>query len=42
MEDLALLSQWIAASRMRINVYKSSIMWFHIKPTRSRAPPLPI
>jgi len=42
MEDLALLSQWIAASRMRINVCNSSIMWFHIKPTRSRPPPSPI
>ena len=36
-ENLTSLSQWIVASRMQVNVGKSSIMWFHCQRSKKRA-----
>ena len=36
-EDLTSLSHWIVASRMQVNVDKSSIMWFHCKRSKNIA-----
>ena len=38
-EDLTLLSQWIVACHMQVNVNKSSVMWFYIKQSKRRVPP---
>ena len=36
-EDLTSLSQWIVASRIQVNVDKSSIMWFHCQRSKNKA-----
>ena len=33
--DLASLGGWIAASKMQVNVEKSSVMWFSVKSPKS-------
>ena len=35
-DDLSSLSSWIAASRMQVNVRKSSVMWFRIRQSKAR------
>ena len=36
-EDLTSFSHWIVASRMQVNVDKSSIMWFYCKRSKNIA-----
>ena len=37
-DDLDALSQWIVLSKMRLNLKKSSVLWFSIKPSVSAVP----
>ena len=37
-DDLNALSQWIVMSKMRLNLKKSSVMWFSIKPSAAAVP----
>ena len=37
-DDLDTLSQWIVLSKMRLNLKKSSVLWFSIKPSVSAVP----
>ena len=37
-DDLNALSQWIVMSKMRLNLKKSSMMWFSIKPSAAAVP----
>ena len=30
-DDLCVLSKWVALSRMKLNLFKSNVMWFSIK-----------
>ena len=39
-DDLNALSQWIALSKMKLNLQKSSTMWFSIKPSAASLPPV--
>jgi len=39
-EDLHVLSQWIMTSKMKLNLKKSSVMWFSIKPPSDDLPPV--
>ena len=39
-DDINALSQWIEMSKMKLNLKKSSIMWFSIKPSTTTAPPV--
>ena len=39
-DDLNVLSQWIVMSKMRLNLKKSSVMWFSIKPSAVAVPPV--
>ena len=34
------LQQWISVSKMKLNLSKSSIMWFSIKPSPIETPPI--
>ena len=38
-DDINALSQWITMSKMKLNLKKSSIMWFSIRPFTTVAPP---
>ena len=37
-DDLNALSQWIVMSKMRLNLNKSSVMWFSIRPSAAAVP----
>ena len=37
-DDLDALSQWIVLSKMRLNLKKSSVLWFSIKPSVPAVP----
>ena len=37
-DGLNALSQWIVMSKMRLNLKKSSVMWFSIKPSAAAVP----
>ena len=39
-EDICVLSQWIMSSKMKLNLKKSSVMWFSIKPPLVDPPPV--
>ena len=39
-DDLHDLSKWIEMSRMKLNLKKSSVMWFSIKPPSGPLPPM--
>jgi len=39
-EDLHVLSQWIMTSKVKLNLNKSSVMWFSIKPPSDDLPPV--
>ena len=41
-DDLSSLSSWIAASRMQVNVRKSSVMWFRIRQYKARVSSPPV
>ena len=40
LDDLNVLSQWIILNKMQLNLKKSSIMWFSIKPPAVLSPPV--
>ena len=38
--DLSMLSNWVALSKMKLNLHKSNVMWFNVKRLATSPPPI--